>query len=73
MLPDEVDEPDDFMNPSNLSARFRYLASLRKFHKCNAKGKQRVVTVVVYEDDKQTRGVENGTCGGSRNRQRRHS
>ena len=60
------------LNPSNLSARFRYLttrlthfwnrwrkeylASLREFHKCNAKGKQRVVTVgeavVVYEDDK---------------------
>ena len=92
-LPDEGDEPDDAMSPSNLSARFRYLttrlthlwnrwrkeylASLREFHKCNAKGKQRVVTVgeavVVYEDDKKTRGVENGSCGESSNRERRHS
>ena len=71
-LPDEVDEPDDVMNSNNLSARFtylttrlthfwnrwrkEYLASLREFHKCNSKGKERVVTVgeavLVYEDDK---------------------
>ena len=57
----EVDEPDDAMNPNSLSARFtylttrqthfwkrwqkEYLASLRKFHKCNAKVKERVATL----------------------------
>ena len=60
-LPDEVDEPDDAMNPNSLSARFRYLttrlthfwnrwrkeylASLCEFRKCNFKRKERVVTV----------------------------
>ena len=55
-LPDQVNELDDAMNPTSLSARFTYLTtrltyfwnrwwkehleSLREFHKCNAKSRE---------------------------------